>query len=249
MKPLNGRSKTSSACISVTFSSTSVTGPPGIFSTLTILVPPTRAHSARIWRTVASFARIDTRPSCIVTERSANAGDAVSSTAATPATTTFERRAHNDRKDTRRTNEVLRILRTLRSIMAGSWSRQRRVEAAAVGHLRSVIRIPDRLAALQPVLLHHRAVGHLDIVADAGAGDLRVGHDRIAEPRERGARRLQIGGLLEFPGGRIDRRAAGPERRRFGGDAARIVPAVAQAVRIQRELNPQGGVDDWLQVR
>src|SRR5712692_5020619 len=69
--------------------SSSVIGPPGIRSTLTIFVWPTRAHSVRIWRIVASFATIDTRPLCIVTCTSAEAVDAATSQVAIPKSTAF----------------------------------------------------------------------------------------------------------------------------------------------------------------
>ena len=62
MYPLIDRSNTSNASASGTLVSSSVNGAPGILSTLRICVFPTRAHSVRIWRTVASFATIDTRP-------------------------------------------------------------------------------------------------------------------------------------------------------------------------------------------
>src|SRR6266851_1439978 len=62
--------------------SCSVTGPPAIPSALTILVCPTFAHSARIWRMVTSFAFTVTRPSCIVTCSSALAGVAAARIAA-----------------------------------------------------------------------------------------------------------------------------------------------------------------------
>jgi hypothetical protein len=58
-------------------------------STLTIFVWPTRAHSARIWRTVASFATIDTRPFCIVRRTSAEAVDAATSEIAIPKSAAF----------------------------------------------------------------------------------------------------------------------------------------------------------------
>src|SRR5262249_49053333 len=76
---------TSSAFASLTSVSSIVTGPPGIFSRFTIFVWPTRAHSSRIWRTVASLATIDTRPSFIVSRTSADAADAVHNTSASPA--------------------------------------------------------------------------------------------------------------------------------------------------------------------
>src|SRR5262245_66472313 len=52
----------SSAWVSGTLWSSRVSGPPGMRSTFTIFVLPTRAHSVRIWRTLASFATIVTRP-------------------------------------------------------------------------------------------------------------------------------------------------------------------------------------------
>src|SRR5882757_6274520 len=66
----------SSASASETSFNSSVSGPPGIRSALTILVFPTRAHSARICLTVASFAMIETRPLRIDTRTSAMAAGA-----------------------------------------------------------------------------------------------------------------------------------------------------------------------------
>src|SRR5258707_8606514 len=67
------RSSTSSACPSGTSASSRVIGPPGMRSTLTIFVWPTRAHSVRICRSVASIATIETRPLFSVTLTSAEA--------------------------------------------------------------------------------------------------------------------------------------------------------------------------------
>src|SRR6187200_1613659 len=64
----------SSARSSGTPRSSSVIGPPGMRSTLTTLVSPTRAHSAMICRSVASLAMTDTLPSWMVTCTSAAAG-------------------------------------------------------------------------------------------------------------------------------------------------------------------------------
>src|SRR5262245_34123513 len=64
------------------FFNSSVSGPPGIRSTLTTFVCPTRAHSDMICRSVASLAITETLPSCIVTCTSAKAGAPASSTAA-----------------------------------------------------------------------------------------------------------------------------------------------------------------------
>ena len=62
--PLTPRSTMSSACRSGTFVSSSVTGGPATRSPLTMVVPPRRAHSARIWRDAARSARSGvTRPS------------------------------------------------------------------------------------------------------------------------------------------------------------------------------------------
>src|SRR5205807_1028334 len=80
---------TSSACPSGTLLNSSVSGPPGMRSTLTTLVCPTRAHSERIWRTVASFATIDTRPLFKSTCTSAEAAEAVSRHAPTAHVNAF----------------------------------------------------------------------------------------------------------------------------------------------------------------
>src|SRR5476649_657119 len=58
-------------------------------STLMILVWPTRAHSVRICRSVASFATTDTRPFCMVTLTSAKAVELARSHAAAPMTSGF----------------------------------------------------------------------------------------------------------------------------------------------------------------
>src|SRR4051794_26719237 len=58
------------------FGSSMVIGPPGTRSRLTIFTCPTRAHSARICRSVASFATTVARPFAIATRTSAEAVDA-----------------------------------------------------------------------------------------------------------------------------------------------------------------------------
>src|SRR5450432_4218929 len=64
-------------------------GPPGTRSRLTILVWPTRAHSVRIWRTVASFATSDTCPFFMVSCTSAEAVETARSQAVTPMRAVF----------------------------------------------------------------------------------------------------------------------------------------------------------------
>src|SRR5580765_1791146 len=55
----------------------------------TIFVSPTRAHSARIWRTVASFATSETRPFWIVSCTSADSVVTANSQATTPMVAVF----------------------------------------------------------------------------------------------------------------------------------------------------------------
>src|SRR6476660_4733956 len=70
--------------------------------------------------------------------------------------------------------------------------RERRLETSAVGHRPAVKRVPDRVALLQPILPRHRAVRHLDVVADRGAGIPGVRHQRVPKAAKRRAGGLQI---------------------------------------------------------
>src|SRR5262245_6954382 len=72
--------------------SSSVIGPPGMRSTLTTLVWPTRAHSVMICRSVASLATIDTWPSCMVTCTSAHAVEAIDNAPTVTSARSFIRR-------------------------------------------------------------------------------------------------------------------------------------------------------------
>src|SRR4030095_5998355 len=83
MYPAIERSSTSSASPSVTSVSSRVIGSPVMSSPLMIRACPTLAHSARISRTVAWVALIDTLPSRMVRLTSAWAGAAAASAAAT----------------------------------------------------------------------------------------------------------------------------------------------------------------------